>query len=91
MDTCPPPEVLCRYLTEQLKADLALCAQLAQRDDRAARQTVRERLRHWQQGADLAGIRDKAGLDNLPDDERQQWRRLWDDVAALLQKVEEKK
>jgi hypothetical protein len=29
--------------------------------------------------------------DKLPDDERQQWCQLWDDVAALLKKVEAKK
>jgi len=38
----------------------------------------------------LASVRDKAALDKLPEDERQQWRQLWDDVAALLKKVAEK-
>jgi hypothetical protein len=36
-------------------------------------------------------VRDPAALDQLPDDERTAWRRLWEDVAALRQKVEEKK
>jgi hypothetical protein len=30
-------------------------------------------------------------LDKLPEGERQDWRQLWDDVAALLKKVDEKK
>ena len=38
-----------------------------------------------------ASGRDRAALDGRPDDERQEWRQLWDDVAALLKKVEEKK
>jgi hypothetical protein len=36
----------------------------------------------------FAAVRDPSALDRLPDDERQQWRQLWDDVAALLRKVE---
>jgi hypothetical protein len=67
-----------------LCADLALYVQLAQRDEPAAKQAVRQALTRWQQDADLAAVRDKAALDLLPDDERQPWRRLWDDVAALL-------
>jgi hypothetical protein len=31
-----------------------------------------------------------AALDKLPDDERQQWRQLWSDVAALPKKAEQK-
>jgi hypothetical protein len=32
---------------------------------------------------DLAGVRDAALLDLLPEDERAQWRTLWSDAAAL--------
>ncbi|HKI37738.1 MAG TPA: hypothetical protein VKA46_38150 [Gemmataceae bacterium] len=52
---------------------------------------MRQRLAHWQHSADLASGRDRAALDKLPDDERQRWRLLWADVAALLKKVQEKK
>jgi hypothetical protein len=52
---------------------------------------VRQRLGNWLEDADLAGVRNKAALDRLPDDERQAWRQLWDDVATLLKKVEDKK
>ncbi len=48
-------------------------------------------LGHWQWDRDLAAVRDQAALAQLPDEERQQWRQLWDDVAALLKKVEVKK
>jgi hypothetical protein len=45
-------------------------------------------MRHWQQDADLASVRDPQALDRLPNDERHQWRQLWQDVAALLKGVE---
>jgi tetratricopeptide (TPR) repeat protein len=41
-------------------------------------------LSAWQTDSALAGVRDQAGLAKLPDDEREQWQRLWADVAALL-------
>jgi hypothetical protein len=45
----------------------------------------------WQEEPDLASVRDGPALAALPDDERRQWRQLWDDVAALLKTVEPKK
>jgi hypothetical protein len=47
-------------------------------------------MRHWQQDSDLAWVRDREARAGLPDDERQAWSQLWDDVAALLKKVGEK-
>jgi hypothetical protein len=36
-------------------------------------------------------VRDQAVLATLPDGERKQWLRLWDDVAAVLKEIEKKK
>jgi serine/threonine-protein kinase len=44
---------------------------------------VRQRLRHWEEDADLAGVRDRDALEKLPEAERDPWQRLWSDVAAL--------
>jgi hypothetical protein len=44
-------------------------------------------MAHWQQDADLAGVRDAAALDRLPEGERRAWRALWQDVEALLAKA----
>jgi serine/threonine-protein kinase len=74
-----------------LRADLALWAKMAERNEAAARQQVRQRLTDWQQEADLACVRDPEALARLPDDERPLWRQLWAEVAALVKKVEEKK
>jgi hypothetical protein len=55
------------------------------------KEALRQRLAHWQQDSDLASVRDKEALAKLPDDERRAWALLWEDVAALLHKVQEKK
>jgi hypothetical protein len=56
----------------------------------ADRVTVAQKLRHWQQDTDLAGIRDAAVLAKLSPEEREACAKLWTDIAALLKKAEEK-
>jgi hypothetical protein len=41
-------------------------------------------LRPWQRDARLAGVRDPAALAHLPEAERAAWRKLWQDVEAVL-------
>jgi serine/threonine-protein kinase len=41
-------------------------------------------LAWWRTDRDLADVRDPAALAKLPDSEREEWRRLWADVAAVL-------
>jgi hypothetical protein len=76
-----------RQALDWLKADLAAHAKLAEKGNAATKQTVRQRLTHWRQDADLASVRDQAALDRLPAAERQAWRQLWADVGALLKKA----
>jgi serine/threonine-protein kinase len=83
--------MLRRQALHWLREDLAAYRKMAERQEPAAKQVVRETMRHWQQDTDLASVRDPAPLDQLSDDERQQWHQLWQDVAALLKKVDEKK
>jgi hypothetical protein len=52
---------------------------------------VRQRLAHCQKDADLASVREQEALARLPEDERLAWQRLWEDVAELMKKGEEKK
>jgi hypothetical protein len=47
-------------------------------------------MKDWQNDSDFAGIRDRAALEKLPADEQKAFTQLWDDVAALLKKAEEK-
>jgi len=60
-----------------LGADLDLWRQKA----KASPRTVAATMRRWQAEPDFASVRDGEGL-------REEWRRLWADVAALLQEAE---
>jgi hypothetical protein len=79
--------MLRRQALAWLRDDLARHARLAERNQ-AARPAVQKGLANWRRDAGLAPVRDEAALGRLPEDERQQWRQLWDDVAALLAKVQ---
>ncbi len=72
-----------------LRPDLALYAKFADGDQPAAKDTVRQRLAHWQQNADLATVRN--ALDQLPETERAAWRERWQDVETLRQRAGEAK
>jgi hypothetical protein len=50
------------------------------------RAVVQQKMRHWQQDTDLAGVRGDA-LAKLPAAEREPWRKLWEEVDGLLAKV----
>jgi tetratricopeptide (TPR) repeat protein len=47
-------------------------------------------LRRWLEDPDLAGVRGEPALAQLPEAEREPWRRLWADVADALGKTPEK-
>jgi tetratricopeptide (TPR) repeat protein len=69
-----------------LRADLTGWAWVAAESPRASAQ-VAKTLAHWQEDADLAGVRDKSALEKLPNTERAEWEKLWADVAELLKKT----
>ena len=48
---------------------------------------VTGKMRHWQQDADLALVRDADALAKLPEGERAEWQKLWQDVAALRKRA----
>jgi len=70
---CGEPQWRPRAL-EWLRADLAARTAL----DPALVET----LQNWRRNRDLAGVRD--AIDDLPEDEREGWRKLWADVDAAL-------
>jgi hypothetical protein len=84
-------QMLRRQALTWLRAGLVLRTQMAESGEPASKRTVREELECWQRDANLALVRIKEALDRLPDDERQDWHRLWDDVASLFTKVEQMK
>jgi serine/threonine-protein kinase len=70
-----------------LRQDLAACSEMADNRETQTRAQLRERLRNWQADYDLVGVRARDGLSRLPDEEREQWERLWSAVDALLRRV----
>jgi serine/threonine-protein kinase len=64
-----------------LRADLAAYRQAMDKQPEKAHR-VQERMQHWQQDNDFAGVRGD-GLTKLPEAERREWQHLWDEVEAL--------
>jgi len=79
-----------RQALDWLRAELAVFSQQLHSGRPGVAAQALAILAHWQKDTDLAGIRDAAGLAQLPADERKAFSQLWADVAALLKKAEEK-
>src|SRR5207244_7507791 len=62
-----------------LRAYLELAGKLQGSDERAGWSPA-----SWQTDSAMASVRDPAALAKLPDAEREQWQRLWADVAAQV-------
>ncbi|HMF13698.1 MAG TPA: hypothetical protein VKE94_15375 [Gemmataceae bacterium] len=63
----------------------AACSKLT--GDAKQHALIRQTLQHWLKDPDLAGIRDPAAVSKLPADEQESCKKLWADVAALLERV----
>jgi hypothetical protein len=74
-----------------LRADLALWGKELEKSTPQAQADVQRVLRHWRQGADLAGVRNPAPLETLPEAGRADWQQVWADVAALAAKARDGK
>jgi tetratricopeptide (TPR) repeat protein/tRNA A-37 threonylcarbamoyl transferase component Bud32 len=82
----PDRAQLRRQALDWLRADMkAYHALLAKNKDAAA--AVQQILTHWRDDPELASVRDPAALGKLPDAERDACKKLWADVAALLDKI----
>jgi Flp pilus assembly protein TadD len=80
-----------RQAFDWLRADLALWARQLDGTSPQARTLAQRKLRHWQADADLAHVRDREALAELPEPERKRWQKLWADVAALLARDRDQK
>src|SRR5205085_2172724 len=70
-----------------LRADLTWWTGMLDRGNAQSNTSIQQALQHWQSNTDLAGVRDRASLEKLPEAERQQWQKLWAEVAALLRRA----
>jgi tetratricopeptide (TPR) repeat protein/tRNA A-37 threonylcarbamoyl transferase component Bud32 len=77
-----------RLALDWLRADLALWSK--QGSGPAPQKTaMQQALGNWQKDANLAGLRDAAALEKLPQAERGEWEKLWSEVEALRKKAGE--
>jgi tetratricopeptide (TPR) repeat protein len=72
-----------------LRADLRAWGQQLDKDPDKARPRVAKTMQHWQGDSDFAGVRGPEALGRLPEAERPEWQKLWEDVAALRQRAAE--
>jgi tetratricopeptide (TPR) repeat protein len=72
---------------EWLRADLNSYRQLMEKAADKNGAMVVEGMQQWLQDADFAGVRGAAALARLPEAERADWRRLWQQVEALRQRA----
>jgi tetratricopeptide (TPR) repeat protein len=69
-----------------LRALVVLAQKKAESDKPQDRAAVVQAMLHWRRDTDLAAVRD--AIDQLPEAERDDWRKLWHDVEVLLQRAE---
>jgi tetratricopeptide (TPR) repeat protein len=74
-----------RQALDWLRADLAAYRQALDKEPEKARSGVVQRMQHWQQDKDFSGVRGTEALNKLPEDERQEWQKLWHGVETLKQ------
>src|SRR5262249_7536504 len=73
-----------------LRTELLVWSRALEGDMPQPRALAQKRLQWWQRDADLAGVRDEAALARLPNDEQEAWRKLWAEVAAVLERAEKR-
>jgi tetratricopeptide (TPR) repeat protein/serine/threonine protein kinase len=77
-----------RQALDWLRADLAAWAEQNTAGTAQARAHLRQTLQNWHGDIALAGLRDPKSLSELPEAEREAWRQLWADSAALLRQAQ---
>jgi serine/threonine-protein kinase len=73
-----------KQAVEWLRAELAIQRELLQGGKSGERAPALQRLRHWRNDPDLAGLRDPAALSKLPAGEQQVCKGFWAEVVALV-------
>ena len=79
-----------RQALDWLTADLTSQAKLLEGGKPEDRSGLVQTLRIWKFASELAGVRDEASLQKLPQPERKEWQTFWSDVEAQLNRAEAK-
>ena len=70
-----------------LRADLKAYRQVMDKSADKAGPEIAQRMQDWLQDTDFTGVRGPAALDRLPEAERGDWQKLWEEVEALRQRA----
>jgi serine/threonine protein kinase/Tfp pilus assembly protein PilF len=76
-----------RQALDWLRADLAAWQQLLEKEGDKARAAAAKQLAHCLEDTDFASVRGPEALAKLPEAERRDWQKLWDDVEALRRRA----
>jgi hypothetical protein len=60
-----------------------------EKEPEKVRPVLTKTMQHWLQDKDFAGVRGSEALGKLPEAERQEWQKLWQEVEALRQRSNE--
>jgi tetratricopeptide (TPR) repeat protein len=70
-----------------LRADLKAYRQLMDKAADKVSGAVAKKMQHWLQDDDFAGVRGAEALARLPQGERSEWEKLWQEIEALRQRA----
>jgi tetratricopeptide (TPR) repeat protein len=73
-----------------LRANLTVWRKHLEADATTFRPLAMQKIRYWLIDSDMAGVRDNDALAKLPEAERQDWQKLWAEVADTLTRAEGK-
>jgi tetratricopeptide (TPR) repeat protein len=76
-----------RQALDWLNADLGAWRKRLEKDPNQNRPTVAKTMQYWLADPDFTGVRGEAALGKLPEAERLQWQKLWEEVEALKRRA----
>ncbi len=85
--TDPERAGLRQQALDWLRADLAAWQGLLEEKPAKLGPAVQQKMQQWQQDPDFADVRGPAALARLPQAERTEWQKLWQEVEALRQRA----
>jgi hypothetical protein len=68
-----------------LRAHLKAYRRLMEKSAGKAGPMIAQKMQHWLQDNDFAGVRGTDALARLPEAERKEWQKFWEEVEALRQ------
>jgi tetratricopeptide (TPR) repeat protein len=70
-----------------LRGDLDAWGRLLKKEPDKAGPAIAHEMQHWLKDNDFAGVRGPEAMARLPEAERKEWQKLWEEVEALRQRA----